>query len=149
MKNDSCKTSSARSLNQGQAQIEYVTIQPTTVLNTVTRDMLVQFRTPHKFFFVASMTNGFSTSSLFVHFAPLGLTPNNGGNVIQPTGGENWIPIANAQNSTGRAEGRWFRFAVPVQSFLVDVDHAAGTGGPFLITFGGTDDIEEVIAERQ
>lgn len=150
MKNQRCKTGSQDQLDQGVPNVEFVTVQITQVNGQLTRDLIVKFQKPHTFFFVAAIPSGYNTLGLYVHFSPLFLTPNPGVNQIQPTGAEQWIPLANSNNSSGRAEGRFIRFTRQVQSFYIDCDHPGNAGaGTLPLTFGGTDDIDTMIAERQ
>jgi len=148
-----CNTGSQRQINQGALpDIEFVTVTllQGNVLTAVDRDILVQFKRPHKFICLVSIASFFAASDIFMHFSPLGYPVANGSNTITPTGGEPWIPLANLVNSSGRAEGRWIKFNVPVQQFYIDADHKAGqSANPYLITFMGSNDIEDVISERQ
>lgn len=150
MASKSCANGSQNQINQGQPSIEFVTVTLTTVLNTMSRDVLVKFNAAHRFFFIASVTGQYANSGLWIHFTQLQLPPANPSNTMQPTGTEQWIPLANSNNSAGRSEGRFIKFNRPVQSFYIDADHPAASGaGTYSVTFAGTDDIDFMIAERQ
>lgn len=137
-------------INNGGLSLEFVTVamaQGNSATN-VDRDVLVKFKQAWRFIMVASMTGQFAASNIFMHFNPLYLPVNNGSATITPTGAENWLPLANTANSTGRAEGRFVRFRCPVQQFFIDVDHSATSANPFLITFVGSESIDDIISER-
>ena len=144
-----CSTGSARSLNQGAISIEFQTVSLTGASDVINTDVLVKFNSPHRFFMVASVTQVNAASMLALSFSPVGYQNTGASNTINPTGGENWIPLSNPQNSAGRPEGRWIKFSEPVQQFYITSDHPSGIiAGGYKITFLGTDDIEMVISER-
>lgn len=148
-----CGTGSQRSIGNGYGiDSEFVTVamQQGNNLNQVDRDILVQFQRPHKFFIICAITAAFNNSDVFLHFDPLNYPVNIGSNTITPNGGEHWIPIANTGANAGKCEGRWIRFTKPITRFFLDVDHrGVNAATPYFITIMGTDDIENVIAERQ
>lgn len=151
-----CQTSSQRSLSGPfrTPQIEFQTFNAVVPVGTsppyVIRDFFCGFTRPHKFFFFASIAFIASGSDFFVHLSPLGLSTQNPGTQIVPTGGENWIPIYNGLNRANpyAVEGRWFRFNKPVSGFYVDTDHPNGGVSVVTFTIGGTDDIEAFAGER-
>jgi hypothetical protein len=149
MKNQQCETSSARSLNQGMPQLEFVTIQVPAANGQIGVDLPVVFKLPHRFFFIASINYQCADAGVFLSLTKQGFNAA-GGNQIFPTGGENWIPFSNKTNSAGRAEGRYIRFVPPVTSFFITADHPSANpaSNNYALTICGTDDIEELISER-
>ena len=146
-----CGSGAQRQISNGVLQPEFVTVQlqQGNNLNNVDRDVLVKFQRAHKFFMLVSITSAFAASDVFLHFQPLNYAVTIGSNTIAPTGGEQWIPLANITNSAGRAEGRWIRLSRPISQFYIDADHkGVNSATPYLITFMGCDEIEDVIAER-
>ena len=149
MKQNSCSTSTDRSLNKGQPVLEFVTITVPAPLGGIGADVPVKFKTPHLFFFICSITSAVADSFVALHFTPQNF--NSGGlTTINPTGGEQWIPFSNRSVSNGRCEGRWIKFNEPVQNFFITADHPSANpaSGNYQITMLGTDDIEAVISER-
>jgi len=128
-------------------KLEYITIKvlatPGLVAGAPNADIVVNFKSPHRFFGVASIKNQFNTSNIFLHLDPLGKQPEydaSGSTAIAPDGNENWIPLVEG---TTFATGHWIRFAKAVQQFYVDIDHpAGGFTNFFYVTFVGSDDIE-------
>lgn len=146
-----CQSSSQRQISNGAVDAEFVTVtlKQGNVATAVDRDILVQFKRPHKFFLLAAISATFANSNVFLHFWPLGYNPVIGVTTIAPGGGEQWIPLSLIANNPGRCEGRWIRFTKPITQFFIDADHNGVTSAnPYLITFVGTDDIEDIISER-
>lgn len=146
------QTSVQRSLSLGVPHVEFVTVKITAVSLAISRDVLVQFTRPYNFFFVASLFVNFKGSSLFVHFWPLHQPGTLPSNAINPSGGESWLPINDntevALVNEDDMEARYFRTRFPIQQFYVDIDHPNGAGSPFMVTFGGSNDIHSMLAER-
>lgn len=149
IKNSRCATSNQRDLSLGQPILEFLTVTVPAGLTTIGIDIPVKFKTPHKFFMIASILAAVGDAMVAVAFTPQNYN-NAGGTQIQPTGGEQWIPFSNKTNSAGRCEGRWIRFAIPVQSFFLTADHPSNNpaGATYFLTLLGTDDIEMLISER-
>ena len=147
--NQQCQTSSDRSLNLGQPVLEFRTISVPASATGIGVDIVVKFNAPHRFFMIASILQACADAMVCVSLTPQKFN-SAGSTAINPTGGEQWIPFSNKQNSSGRAEGRWIKFRQPVQSFYVTADHPSNNpaSGQYAMTILGTDDIEAVIAER-
>lgn len=149
VKTSRCVTGSQRDLSLGQPLLEFVTVTVPAGATTIGVDLPVKFKSPHRFFMIVSILASVADAMVAISFAPSGYV-QSGATQIQPTGGEQWLPFSNKSNSAGRAEGRWIRFDVPVQNFLLSADHptANPAAGQYFLTIMGTDDIEMVISER-
>lgn len=134
---------------EGPIDIEFVTVNfPNSAqAGFVDRDVPVQFQRPWKYFFVASMMNVARNVNVYLHFVPLGLSAVAAGNTITEAGTERWITLCNNQitGSVQSAEGRFIRLARRTKLFYIDADHGFGVvGGGYSVTFGGSDDIENI-----
>lgn len=147
-----CATGVQNQVSNGAIDIEFatVTLVQGNNANGVDRDIHVLFKKPHTFFMLAAITSVFASCSVYVHFRPLQLPTANTGTSITPSGGENWIPLANLTLAAGdKAEGRWLKFNRPVIEFWIDADHSGHTGAEtFLMTFLGSNDIDFAVAEQ-
>lgn len=145
-----CTTSNQRDLSLGQPILEFKTITVPAGLTTIGIDIPVKFSKAYKFFMIVSILSTCADAMVAISFAPSGYNNSAGLTGIVPTGGEQWIPFSNKNNSAGRAEGRWIKFDVPVQNFFLTADHPSNNpaAGSYSLTIMGTDDIETVISER-
>lgn len=137
----------------GGPQIEYVTanVLSAATLNMMERDHMVTFAQPHRFIGVASVTDAYSNSGLWIHFMPLTLPQFSTSNIMVTTGVENWLPLASSVvNANAKAEGRFIKLKVPAKLFYFDADHPTGIiAGGYNITFFGTDDFDDLPLIRQ
>src|SRR6516164_7684868 len=149
MKQNNCQTSTDRSLNQGQPILEFVKVTIPAGATTIGIDIPVHFNVSHTFFMVVSILQSCSDAMVCISVAKQNYN-NLGLVLINPTGGEQWIPLSNKQNSSGRVEGRWIKFETAIQDFFITADHPTSNpvAGNYPITILGTDDIEAVISER-
>lgn len=151
MNNVPCKTGVQDQISLGQPIFEFKTIAVPAALNQIATDILVRFSKPYLFFMICSITSAVSDSMFAIAFVPANYQNTGGSAQIQPTGGEQWIPFSNRNNSTGRAEGRFIKFRTPVQQFYLTADHPSqnpATGNQYFVTILATNDIDYVIAER-
>jgi hypothetical protein len=102
-------------------------------------DVIVNFPTPVRRVFVASITSSIHSNSLWFHFAPLGIVYSS--TPIYPTGNEQWIPFPRA-SAGGNILGSGFKFCKPISRFYLDIGkEAGGAGGTIMLA--GTNDIDE------
>ncbi len=148
-------TSSQRSLNQGSAQIEFVTFDVGPFLppfpGGVAYDIPLAFSKPRLLLGVCSIQSPYEGTNIFLHFEPTGLSRATGSIGIIPLGTERWIPLQDGQAvSGGSSEGRFIRFKTPIQNFYVSCDHPNGGVGSLglHITLFGTDDVEDALLMR-
>jgi hypothetical protein len=137
----------------GGPQIEYVTanVASAAVANMMERDHMITFAQPHRFIGVASVTDAYSNSGLWIHFMPLALPALTASNIMVTTGVENWLPLASSVvNANAKAEGRFIKLRTPLKLFYFDADHPTGIiAGGYNITFFGTDDFDDLPLIRQ
>ena len=150
VKDRRCTTSNQRDLSLGQPILEFVTITVPAGISTIGIDLPVKFKQAHTFFMIVSILSTCADAMVAISFVPAGYNNSAGLTGIVPTGGEQWIPFSNKNNSAGKAEGRFIKFDVPVQNFFLTADHPSNNpaSGSYLLTIMGTDDIEMVISER-